>query len=424
MKKEISIYVHIPFCKRKCLYCDFLSGYAKESVIDRYFDALEREIRGAAGEYGDYEVKTIFFGGGTPSFPGAELICRMLSAIGESFSVSEDAEISIEVNPASAMYEKLKAYREAGFNRLSIGVQSLNDAELRTLGRLHDQRTALKTFEDARAAGFKNINIDMMSALPGQDIESYLATLMRVAELEPEHISAYSLIVEEGTPFYDMKLDLPDEETDRLMYHETKRLLAEHGYKRYEISNYSREGFECRHNKVYWRRGDYLGLGIGAASMVDNIRWNNTRELDRYISCLCPSGSNNSKNAPAIGKDTRWSSTNDLAEHTDSICSSDNSDSKNYLTIRENKEELSLKSRMEEFMFLGLRLCEGVSAAEFKRQFGEDIFNVYRDVIAKYESMGLLQQDYRETSSGPVAFLSLTDRGLDVSNTVMADFLL
>ncbi|MCR5404573.1 MAG: radical SAM family heme chaperone HemW [Butyrivibrio sp.] len=399
MKDNLSVYVHIPFCKRKCLYCDFLSYCPGEGEVNRYFDALEKEIRLSCKSFSDYSVKTIFFGGGTPSFPDERYVCRILDVLRSCFEVDEEAEISIEVNPASAIREKLKAYREAGFNRISIGVQSFNDKELKAIGRLHDSEAAVTTFYEARDIGFKNINIDLMSALPGQSADSYLSTLKRAAELKPEHISAYSLIIEEGTPFYDMKLNLPDEEDDRLMYHETGRFLAAHGYNRYEISNYALPGFECRHNKVYWQRGNYVGFGPGAASMTENIRRSNTGDVNRYLEELS-----------AISV----SSISELKEEASPDIG---------LPVWENTEHLNTASQMEEFMFLGLRLTEGISTAEFERQFGKSVFEVYGPVIKKYESMGLLYQYVKSTTSGKERYLSLTERGLDVSNTVMADFL-
>ena len=400
MSRELSIYVHIPFCERKCLYCDFLSFGAGKQQIDSYFEALGKEIKAAAAEYKDRVVKTIFFGGGTPSFPEGEKICDTLKAIKTEFDISPECEISIEVNPASAIYDKLVSFKEAGFNRLSIGAQSLNDDELKKLGRLHDSRTFIETFENARRAGFDNINIDVMSALPGQSLSSYMETLKKVVEMGPEHISAYSLIVEEGTPFYNMDLNLPDEDTDRAMYHETKRYLKEQGYHRYEISNYARDvsaenagdgsfygTYECAHNKVYWQRGNYLGLGLGAASMVDNVRWSNTRDMRRYVDYSADMSS-----------------------------------------IKENLEELSFQSQMEEFMFLGLRLVRGVDVEEFRQLFSKDIFEVYGEVIDKYIKSGHLElvTDYDEHQTGfqEGAHLRLTDAGLDVSNTIMADFLL
>ncbi len=392
MKKDLSIYLHIPFCERKCLYCDFLSFCAKRDLMEEYFDALEKEITASAFTYKDYCVKSVFFGGGTPSFPDCEFICRMLQKIKERFDVDADVEVSIEVNPASAMKEKLEAYRRAGFNRISIGAQSLNDDELKRLGRLHDSAMFFETFENARAAGFENINVDIMSALPQQSLSSYADTLEAVLKLHPEHISAYSLIVEEGTPFFDMDLKLPDEDTDRQMYHETGRILAEHGYHRYEISNYAfgdDEKYECFHNKVYWRRGNYLGLGLGASSMVENIRWNNTRDIREYISVL---DSVDKRECEATGN----------------------------VGLLQNVERLDKKSQMEEFMFLGLRLVKGVSTSEFERQFGVSITDVYGDVIRRFIAPGHLEN----IEKGAVTYLRLTDAGLDVSNTVMAEFLL
>ena len=398
MSRDISIYVHIPFCERKCLYCDFLSFGAGKDQIDSYFDALLKEIKTASKKYKGRVVKSIFFGGGTPSFPEGKKICDTLRAIKAEFDISPQCEISIEVNPASAIYDKLVSFKEAGFNRLSIGAQSLNDDELKKLGRLHDSRTFVETFENARRAGFGNINIDVMSALPDQSLSSYMETLRKVVELAPEHISAYSLIIEDGTPFYDMDLKLPDEDTDRAMYHETKRYLKEQGYHRYEISNYARDvsaenagngsfcgSYECAHNKVYWQRGNYLGLGLGAASMVDNVRWSNTRDFRRYVE---------------FASDMSF--------------------------IRENHEELSLKSQMEEFMFLGLRLVRGVDVEEFRQLFSQDITDVYGNVIERYVESGHLEivSESDPDHCTNQTYLRLTDAGLDVSNTIMADFLL
>lgn len=387
LQKTLSLYVHIPFCARKCNYCDFLSFNAEKELMDEYFDALEKEILNSANDFKDRIVATIFFGGGTPSFADEKRVSGLLQKIRDEFNVSTDAEISIEVNPASAMRNKLFSYREAGFNRLSIGCQSLNDDELEILGRLHNSSLFIETYNNAREAGFNNINVDVMSALPGQSLDSYVNTLNRVLELKPEHISAYSLIIEEGTPFYDMDLDIPDEDTDRAMYHETKRILKEQGFHRYEISNYALgaeddDTFECHHNKVYWTRGNYLGLGLGAASMVDNVRWSNTRDIGTYVKELADAESSFAK-------------------------------------IRENVEELSTAAQMEEFMFLGLRLVKGVSVESFKESFGKDIAEVYGEVIDKYQKMGLL-----EYAGDGEKYLRLTDKGLDVSNTVMAEFLL
>lgn len=389
MGKELSLYIHIPFCERKCLYCDFLSFNAEKELMGSYFKALSKEIQLSGKVYKDYIVRSVFFGGGTPSFPDHGKICNTLDQIKESFTMDDDCEISIEANPASAIYDKLQAYRNAGFNRLSIGAQSLNDEELKRLGRLHDSRQFFETYENARKAGFDNINIDVMSALPGQSFESYMDTVRKVIELRPEHISDYSLIIEEGTPFYDMDLELPDEEEDRLMYHETKKYLAQNGYHRYEISNYALGGqsddtYECFHNKAYWIRSNYLGLGLGAASMIEDVRWSNIKDIKDYIAFMA--------------------------------------DDSSFDKIRENVENLSIEGRMEEFMFLGLRLVRGVDLNEFETLFKRTAEEVYAEVIYKYVEMGLLHR-YVEKKSGH-EYLCLTEKGLDVSNTVMADFLI
>ena len=272
------------------------------------------------------------------------------------------------------------------FNRISIGAQSMNDSELKRLGRLHNSDMFKETFFNARKAGFENINVDVMSALPGQSLKSYLDSLEKIADLSPEHISAYSLIVEEGTPFYDMDLDLPMEDEEREMYHRTKEYLKRRGYHRYEISNYAlgdTDRYECYHNKVYWKRGNYLGVGLGAASMVENVRWSNTRDINRYTAIVSAS------------------------------------DRSSFEKIRENTDVLSIKAQMEEYMFLGLRLIGGISYNKFRFLFGRSMPEIYGGVIDKYIRMGLLEPE----DKGDDTFLRLTDTGLDVSNTVMADFL-
>lgn len=434
MNKQLSIYVHIPFCARKCFYCDFLSFNAGADRIESYFFSLGKEISIWADKFKgmEYEVISVFFGGGTPSFVDAKYIVEILDLIRSKFSLRPDAEITIEANPASAMYEKLLDYRQAGINRLSIGAQSLNDEELKRLGRLHDAKMFLETYENARKAGFDNINIDIMSALPGQSLDSYVSTIKKVTELRPEHISAYSLIVEEGTPFFDMDLNLPDEETDRLMYHKTLQLLSEYGYHRYEISNYALrpetagkkeadaieayDKYECRHNKVYWQRGNYLGVGIGAASMVENVRWSNLRDIGKYVDAL---------------SDIRLRSGNEGDLGRSEEPRNDSVEPK-FLSICENIEELTVNGQMEEFMFLGLRLTKGVDTGQFQKLFGKKINEVYGSVIEKYVGLGLLEKVHFHESGYPgngkeaneAEFLRLTEKGLDVSNTVMAEFLI
>ena len=386
-KKELELYFHIPFCVRKCLYCDFLSAPADDETKAQYMDALIRETRERAGDYRDYRVVSVFVGGGTPSTVPENLLENMLEAVGEGFELAETAEITVEVNPGTVDRGKLRRYRQAGVNRLSIGLQSADDEELSAIGRIHTYGQVLETYYAARECGFSNINVDLMSALPGQTLGSYLGTLEKVLALKPapEHISAYSLIVEEGTPFYEMErkgiLRIPDEECDRLMYAKTEELLGKEGYHRYEISNYAKPGYECRHNCGYWRRREYLGLGIGAASLIENRRFRNGDSLEAYLDH--PTG------------------------------------------LREELQELTVEERMEEFMFLGLRMTEGVSVSAFQALFGESLEKVYGNVIKKNLEDGLLE--YRETDKWTETGgrrLALTKRGIDVSNMVMAEFLL
>lgn len=383
-KKGLELYFHIPFCVRKCLYCDFLSAPCGEEKRNAYMEALLRETAGRAEEYQDYAVQTIFIGGGTPSVVEADRIEKLLTLVGERYKVAPEAEITIEVNPGTVDFHKLACYRRAGINRLSIGLQSANDEELKGLGRIHTLAQFQDTYSQAVGAGFDNINVDVMSALPGQSLESYENTLRTVLGLNPPpaHISAYSLIVEEGTAFAELekagKLLLPNEDCEREMYEKTGELLQEAGFRCYEISNYARPGFECRHNCGYWLRRDYAGFGIGAASLIDNKRFSNKEELAEYLEK--PMG------------------------------------------CRGEVQELTIKEQMEEFMFLGLRMTEGVSPALFEQTFGASLTQVYGEVIRKNVKDGLLYfQGEEEPGSGRLA---LTERGIDISNYVMAQFLL
>lgn len=374
MKKNLELYVHIPFCIRKCAYCDFLSMASTREQQKEYVKALEREIL-AAGELPDYEVSTVFFGGGTPSVPDAEDLVKILELLQHRFTFSEHAEITLEANPGTLTRRKLELYRKAGFNRISLGCQSVHDEELKVLGRIHSFEEFLESWQMTREAGFANINVDLMSGLPGQTQESWEKSLTTIARLNPEHISAYSLIVEPGTPFASRKLDLPDEETERKMYECTGEILGSFGYTQYEISNYAKPGFACRHNIGYWKRTEYLGFGPGAASLLDNCRFTNTTEIERYL---------------------RESGRPDQ--------------------IRESQEQLSEKDCMEEFMFLGLRMMEGISEAEFQKLFHRPPGEVYGHVLEKYLKSGFLwKKDGR---------IGLTREGISVSNVVMAEFLL
>lgn len=361
--KDLELYIHIPFCVKKCNYCDFLSAPAGGEEQKEYVESLGERIRSHAALGKDYHVVSIFLGGGTPSILRPEQTEAIFTAIYDSFQVDEDAEITTEMNPGTVTEEKLLIYKELGINRLSIGLQSANDEELRRLGRIHTREEFLSTYRMARKTGFENINIDLMSAIPGQTLESYERSVRFTAELEPEHISAYSLIIEEGTPFYDRygggnhAKELPDEDTERKMYVRTKEILQNYGYHRYEISNYAKKGFECRHNLGYWNRAEYLGVGAGAASFLNHRRWTEGGE-------------------PAA---------------------------------------LTRQEEIEEFMFLGLRKMEGVSRTGFREAFGEPMEVFYQDVIEELKKQELLVE-----SKGR---LMLTERGIDVSNYVMSEFL-
>ena len=371
---SMEIYIHIPFCAKKCEYCDFLSGPAGGKEQRAYVQALLKEIR-AAEEGQGRSVSSIFIGGGTPSLLKEDLLGSILNEIYEKFNLEPEAEISIEVNPGTVSLKKLEAYRRMGINRLSIGLQSTDDRELKTLGRLHNYAQFLETYQAAGTAGFDNINIDLMSALPDQTYEGWVTNLRRTAELSPAHISAYSLIIEEGTPFALRELNLPDEETEYRMYEDTAAILKEYGYEQYEISNYAKKGKRCRHNVGYWTRCDYLGFGLGAASLWGNKRFSNTADMEEYL-----------KNSAFPER------------------------------IRLMEPILSREDEMAEFMFLGLRMTEGVSEAVFRQEFGVEMREIYGEVLKKYTGMGLLEEkDGR---------IFLTRKGIHVSNSVMSDFLL
>ena len=405
---ELELYVHIPFCRQKCRYCDFVSFAGCEHLIDRYVDALCREIRERSEQYHNRHIVSVYIGGGTPSILNCGQISKLAECLTSSFAVTGTAEkrrglflqkkirpsveFSIEANPESIDPDKLRIWRKLGVNRLSIGLQSADDLDLKMLGRIHDLQRFSEAFEDARNAGFDNINTDLMQAIPGQSLSAWKRVLAVVGTFHPEHLSAYSLMIEEGTPFYQMKqegtLNLPDEDTEREIYYYTRDFLEKAGYHRYEISNYAMPGFECRHNTGYWKRTDYLGLGLHASSMVDCVRWKNTDDLMKYISVM--EASEMAGQGSAI--DCRYS------------------------RIMEEREELSHTEQMEEFMILGLRMTEGVSRKEFFECFGQDLDYTFEGVIPRLRSLGLISSDEDR--------LHLTDRGFDVSNTVLSEFLL
>ena len=388
-KRALSVYIHIPFCIRKCLYCDFLSAPATDEMRARYLKCLSSEIERESHKYCAYKVRTVFVGGGTPSLLSGNEMKQLLECVKLNYDVAEDAEITAEVNPGTVDLRKLEGYYEAGINRLSIGLQSADNKELQCLGRIHSYEEFLQTYENAVKSGFNNVNIDLMSAIPGQTVESYQKTLKAVLSLNPSptHISAYSLILEEGTPFGDNPPELPDEETDREMYKITDEMLKDSGYHRYEISNYAKEGYECIHNKVYWKRGDYVGFGIGAASLVDNVRFYNIADIEEYMGQL---------------------------EKYKEISLSE-------LHLKEDIQSLSVEEQMEEYMFLGLRLTEGISEKDFFETFQKSIHEVYPGLIAKLKKQGLIICEPEDENGNRI---KLSDFGLDVSNVVMAEFLL
>ncbi len=364
-KKPLELYIHIPFCIRKCAYCDFLSAPAAPEVQEAYVGQLLQEIAASKKLPEDYEAVTVFFGGGTPGILKGELLCSILRALRDRFSVREDAEITVEANPGTVNRDKLVQYREAGVNRISLGLQSADNQELKLLGRIHTWEQFLESFQLARETGFRNINVDLMSALPGQTTESVHRTLERVLALSPEHISAYSLILEEGTPFHKRYEGhpelLPSEEEERQMYYDTRDRLCACGYEHYEISHFAKPGYACRHNLGYWERTDYKGFGLGAASLLKNVRHTNQTDLTEYLKG----------------------------------------------NFAGTEDPLTEQAVREEYFFLGLRKMEGVEPGRYREH--------YEERIQRLQAQQLLEEkDGR---------IRLTERGTDVSNYVMAQFL-
>ena len=382
--KELELYFHIPFCERKCAYCDFLSAPADLPVRISYIKKLQEEIAYYGSEFEEYQVSSIFLGGGTPTILEGYQLAAILETVKKYFRLVADAEITVECNPGTLTAGKAEKLVQAGFNRLSMGLQSADDRELQLLGRIHNFAQFLESYDLARKAGFENINVDLMSALPGQTLKSWQNTLQKVTALRPEHISAYSLIIEEGTPFYERFAEderireegghprlLPEEAIERQMYELTQRFLHTKGYERYEISNYAKPGSECRHNCGYWTRKDYLGLGLGASSLVGHQRFQNTSDLKEYLE-------------------------------------------QEYHHI--HTETLDKKSEMEEFMFLGLRLMAGISRQQFEKTFQVTLDSVYGEVLRKLKSEQLIEE--------VAGYVRLTEYGIDVSNYVLSEFLL
>ena len=373
--KEVALYIHIPFCKQKCFYCDFPSYARKDDLMSDYIEALLIELK---EKIKDYEVRSLFIGGGTPSYLNEENLSKLMKGI-KNINFIEDAEKTIECNPGTVSEEKFNIMKGGGINRLSFGLQTTKNNLLKGMGRIHTFEAFKDNYNLARSVGFNNINIDMMFGLPNQSVKDWTDSLEEVAKLNPEHISAYSLIIEEGTPLYKLynedKLKLPSEEEEREMYKKCKNILIENGYHQYEISNYAKEGKECLHNEVYWMCNEYIGVGASSSSYIDGKRIKNIDDLREYIKRI------------GSGK---------------SIVDEEIINTKN--------------DNIEEFMFMGLRMNCGIEEEEFKRRFHTDVDNVYKDVIEGNINKGLLERKRGR--------IYLTDKGIELSNMVMSDMIL
>ncbi|MBO4399993.1 MAG: radical SAM family heme chaperone HemW [Lachnospiraceae bacterium] len=367
--QAMELYIHIPFCKRKCNYCDFLSFSGKDYYYWSYLDALMRDIR----RYGGHTVSTVYIGGGTPSAMPIGFYDKLFECIRENFFLQPDAEVTIEANPGTLTAAKAVEYKRAGINRMSLGLQSTIDEELQTLGRIHTYNDFLKSFEVARKAGISNINVDLMMGIPGQTEESFKTTLSRIALLHPEHISAYMLMVEDGTPFQELYRTqpsiFPDEETVGKLYEMAVAFLAKKGYSQYEISNFSRSGYACKHNIGYWKRIPYLGIGLGAASLIDDTRYRVTTDLSDYLKELS----------------------------------------------YESEEKLTMRDIKNETLMLGLRLKEGVSYSELKDEFGEGFAGYTIARLGRYVEEGFMEHDYDR--------FFFNTKGYLVSNSILSDLL-
>lgn len=368
--KELGIYVHIPFCKQKCSYCDFVSYSNKNDFVEQYIEMLKQEIKNSTTT--EYEITTIYFGGGTPSYIEDSYIVDILETIKQSYNISKDVEITIEVNPGTVTEEKLQKYIKAGINRISIGLQSCNDNLLKTIGRIHSYEEFLNTYELARKVGFKNINVDLMIGLPNQNLKDVKYSLEKIIELKPEHISVYSLIIEEGTlierKIESGELELPNENLERKEYWEVKKTLEEFDYKHYEISNFAKPGYESKHNVNCWEQKEYIGFGTAAHSYVDNKRFSNVETIEEYLQ----------KNEPIV------------------------------------HEIQDLENQKKEYMLLGLRKIDGIKISKFKNKFGTNPILEYKDQLNKLVKEKLIEIDLDE--------IKLTQRGIDLANVVWEKF--
>ncbi|RKD34749.1 radical SAM family heme chaperone HemW [Thermohalobacter berrensis] len=376
--KEIGVYIHIPFCKSKCYYCDFNSFPEKFNLVEKYVYYIKKEIDIYAKEYPNCIIKTVFIGGGTPSAIEARYIEEIINYLFKKFKTEEKIEISIECNPKTLTREKLRTYRNIGINRISIGLQSLNDNLLRKIGRIHTSGDFFNSLKLIKEEGFENINVDIMFNLPSQTLEDVINTLKRVITLDIKHISFYSLKIEKGTPFYKLynqsKLKLPSEDLERRMYYKGKEILEKNGFKHYEISNFAKEDFKCRHNIIYWKVKPYLGIGLSAHSNLSKKRWRNVASFESYFKYL-------------------------------------EKDKKPIIEL----EKIDSQTEISEFMILGLRLVDGINKAEFRERFKIDIHNIYNKQLIKLKDLGLIREDKEN--------IKLTKKGLDLANIVFMEFI-
>ncbi len=386
--KELGIYVHIPFCKQKCKYCDFVSFSNKEELIEEYIKCLCTEIKEVGesiksdikNKKEDVEIKTIYIGGGTPSFIDEKHIEEIMRFIYKNYSIKDNTEITIEINPGTVDRKKLQNYKELGINRLSIGVQSTNNELLKMLGRIHTYEEFKNTYNLAREIGFKNINIDFIIGLPNQTIDDIEQIITEIKELKPEHVSVYSLILEEGTEITKLvnskKLYIPTDELERDMYWKVKRGLEELRYIHYEISNFSKPNMESKHNIDCWEQKEYMGFGVAAHSYIDGVRFSNTENIEEYI--------NNYEN---------------------------NKQENNFILHEKQDKD----AKMREYMILGLRKIDGIDCGKFEAKFSEDIFSIFGSEIEK-----LLKEELIEIDGG---IIRLSDKGIDLANMVWEEFI-
>lgn len=372
-KDEISLYIHIPFCPRKCLYCDFLSFRGTQTIMENYSKALARDI-----SLQKNKIRTIFIGGGTPTYLPLSSWKNIYEALLD-LDIVKNIEFTVEGNPGSFTEKKLKLFKKMGVNRLSIGLQAWQNNILNNIGRIHKVEDFIECYNMARNLGFYNINVDLMFGLPGQGISDWIETLKNIIKLNPEHISCYSLIIEKKTPFYNMYkrgyISLPVEKLEREMYDFALNFLNDNGYKQYEISNFARNGFECKHNLGYWNMREYVGCGLGSYSYFNGYRYRKSKNIRKYIY-----------------------------------------ESNKYNFIKYDVHKNSIEDDIEEFVFMGLRKTDGISISEFKNRFNVDIYSIYRKVINKHIKYGtLIRKGDR---------LYLSRRGIQVSNSVMCEFIL